>query len=147
MNLRFGLIAASVVAMIGLTEAASVAARPPTFTITIEDVQYKAAAGGNPASAQPKGTYSVSQKGTYRVFIDYGTINNGVFTATPDVSKGGSSGNDINVVGNQNWIAAVRHDLKNPPANLYARARLQQLDAATGDWNNIEGVVAYKLCP
>jgi hypothetical protein len=147
MSVRFGWMGLAAVGMVGLV-VTSVDAQ----TAVITDAQFKAAAGGNPATAEPKGTFSYPGTGkTYRPFVDYGYLDNGEFKADLNVSAGGPG--QPEVVTKQgggdsgNWSSKNAHNLTNPKAGLYARVRVQQFNNTTNAWDFVPGTQDLELVP
>ena len=134
-------------------------------------VQYRAAAAGKPTTVEPCGQLSLPADGNvYRVYCDYGTLAEGAFVPARRLGGGGSArlvipradvnpltvrlldaGRDFlpavltNGDGNADWVVSRPHELVNPPAELYARARLQVLDGLR--WVDVPQAVGYMSVP
>jgi hypothetical protein len=140
---RFGWMCLAALAMLG-----TVATSTEAQIVGIEETQYQP---GPPPTAQPKGTFTVPGTGkTYRVYVDYGYQDKGMFTPDETVTKGGvSSGTITTKVGggdNGNWSSKDAHTLTNPKVGLYARARLQESTDGVNFTDVAGGTpVAYKL--
>ena len=165
MNACFGpmCLAAVAVALFAGTAGAQVIVQP--------NVQYRAAVGGQPATAEPNSQISLPGDGNiYRVYCDYGILADGAFKATAGVSKGGASrivipktglnSTTVRLVetfdhllpvslsganGNYNWSVSGPQTLTNPAAGLYARARIQVLDGTK--WVDVPKAVTYAPVP
>jgi hypothetical protein len=146
MNTRFGLLGLMAVVMMG----GGFLSKAKAQIVVITDVQYTPPAGQNKAKANPKGTLSLAGNGdSYKVVVDYGTINGGIFTPDANVNAGGDTVAIISRrAANHNWtIVNGPHELTNPPAGLHVRARIQKWSALTTTWNDVAGAVAYAPCP
>lgn len=115
-----------------LTAAASVIVTTEIGVAQVLTVvpNYTAAAGGNPATAKPSGTYNLpGGTDSWQVTVDYGTLTSGAFTVWA-----GSVEDSVKVVqaalpgaGPGPWgPVLLAQNLTNAPANLYVRARLQK---------------------
>jgi hypothetical protein len=148
---RFLFICAATLAFVG-TSTGEVVAQ----VVTISDVQFKAAVGNNPPTAQPKGTVVVPGQplgAAYRVVIDYGTFNQQAIFVPDNTIIGSLSAETFfppKVGGNYTWTAADIHTLPMQlPQGLHARARLEVRLVVGGAWNPIQGggSVAYRPVP
>ncbi|MDY3563817.1 hypothetical protein R5W23_005439 [Gemmata sp. JC673] len=146
MLMRFGLLCSFAMLML-LADVGTAKAQ----IIVITDVQYTAPANGNPAKAEPKGTWSLPGDGnSYRVVIDYGTITNGSFTQAANVSAGGLGDLVITKVGGGGtypWRSNGPHNLTNPPQGLYARARIQKMVGMNWQYVGGPGTEAFAPIP